>query len=108
MSNTIETFDDANFEQQVLKSETPVLVDFWASWCRPCIAMAPDLEAVAEQFAGQIRIGKLNVEDNTVTANTFGVTALPTLLLLKGGHVAEQRVGKQSKSALVKLVESNL
>jgi thioredoxin 1 len=107
MSETIETFDDQSFEREISDSTLPVLVDFWAEWCRPCIAMVPDLEAVAKMYTGKLRVAKLNVEENSSTPIKYAITSLPTLLMFKGGRVAEQRVGKLSKSALVKLIDQN-
>ena len=108
MSEKLETFSDENWHKEVLGSEKPVLVDFWAAWCKPCLAMVPDLEAVAEAFAGRLRVGKLNVEENGTVPQDYGITAMPTLLVFKGGKVAEQRVGKLSKDALVKFLEPHL
>jgi thioredoxin 1 len=107
MSANIETFTDANWKE-VLASDRPVLVDFWAEWCAPCKAMVPDLEAVAAQYQGRVRVGKLNVEENDQVPFQYGITAMPTLLALKGGKVAEQRVGKMSRDALVKLLDGHL
>jgi thioredoxin 1 len=108
MSEKLETFTDQNWQQQVLGSEKVVLVDFWAQWCQPCLAMVPDLEAVAEAYKGRLRVGKVNVEENNDVAFKYNVTGMPTLLVLKGGKVLDQRVGKLSKDALVKLVEPHL
>ncbi len=100
MSANIETLTDQNWATEVLASDKPVLVDFWAEWCAPCKAMVPDLEAVAAQYAGRVRVGKLNVEENDKVPFDYGITAMPTLLVLKGGKVAEQRVGKMSREQL--------
>lgn len=108
MSADISTLTDQNFEAEALRSQIPVLVDFWADWCQPCIAMVPDLEAVAAQFRGRLKVGKVNVEENEQVPFDYNVTGMPTLILLKGGQVVEQRVGKLSKDALVKLVEPHL
>jgi thioredoxin 1 len=108
MSANIETFTDQNWEQEVVASGAPVLVDFWAEWCKPCLAMVPDLEAVAALYAGRLKVGKVNVEENSDVPFRYNVTAMPTLLVLKGGRVLDQRVGKMSKDALVKLVEPHL
>jgi thioredoxin 1 len=108
MSEKIETFTDQNWAQDVLASEKPVLVDFWAEWCAPCKAMVPDLEAVASQYEGRVRVGKMNVEENDKVPFEYGITAMPTLLVLKGGKVAEQRVGKMGREQLAKLLESHL
>jgi len=107
-SSNIETLTDQTWAQQVLASDKPVLVDFWAEWCAPCKAMVPDLEAVAAHYAGRVRVGKLNVEENEQVPFQYGITAMPTLIVFKGGKVAEQRVGKMSKDALVKLLDSVL
>ncbi len=107
-SSNIETLTDQTWAQQVLASDKPVLVDFWAEWCAPCKAMVPDLEAVAAQYAGRVRVGKLNVEENEQVPFQYGITAMPTLIVFKGGKVAEQRVGKMSKDALVKLLDGVL
>ncbi len=108
MADQIETFTDQNWEKEVAASEKPVLVDFWAQWCKPCLAMVPDLQAVAETYAGRLRVGKVNVEENDDVPFRYNITAMPTLLVLKGGKVLDQRVGKMSKDALVKLVEPYL
>jgi thioredoxin 1 len=107
-SSNIETLTDQTWAQQVLAADQPVLVDFWAEWCAPCKAMVPDLEAVAAQYAGRVRVGKLNVEENEHVPFQYGITAMPTLMVFKGGKVAEQRIGKMSKDALVKLLEAHL
>jgi len=108
MSDKIATFTDQNWSADVLAADKPVLVDFWAEWCAPCKAMVPDLEAVASQYEGRVRVGKLNVEENEQVAFQYGITAMPTLLVLKGGKVAEQRVGKMNKEQLAKLLDSHL
>ena len=108
MSDVIATFTDQNFEAEVLQSKVPVLLDFWAEWCQPCLAMVPDLESVAVQFQGRLRVGKVNVEENEHVPFNYNVTAMPTLILLKGGQVVEQRVGKMSREALTRLVEPHL
>jgi len=108
VSDTIETYTDQNWEKEVVASDRPVLVDFWAEWCKPCLAMVPDLEALAAAYKGRLRVGKVNVEENNDVAFKYNVTGMPTLLVLKGGKVLDQRVGKLSKDALVKLVEPHL
>ena len=108
MSGTIEVFTDQNWQQEVMESSTPVLVDFWAEWCAPCKAMVPDLEAIAGEYEGRVRVGKVNVEDNQQVPFQYGITAMPTLLVFKGGQVAEQRVGKMNRAQLAKLLDENL
>jgi len=108
MADKIATFTDQNWNADVLAADKPVLVDFWAEWCAPCKAMVPDLEAVASQYEGRVRVGKLNVEENEQVPFQYGITAMPTLLVLKGGKVAEQRVGKMNKEQLAKLLDSHL
>jgi thioredoxin 1 len=108
MAANIETLTDQNWEQEVVTSPKPVLVDFWAEWCKPCLAMVPDLEAVAQLYAGRLKVGKVNVEENNDVPFRYNITAMPTLIVLKGGKVLDQRVGKMSKDALVKLVEPHL
>jgi thioredoxin 1 len=105
MSGNIEVFTDQNWQQEVLESSTPVLVDFWAEWCAPCKAMVPDLEAIAGEYAGRVRVGKLNVEENQQVPFQYGITAMPTLIVLKGGQVVEQRVGKMGRVQLAKLLD---
>jgi thioredoxin 1 len=101
--NTL-TFTDAAFDQDVLNAEVPVLVDFWAPWCGPCRAMSPTVDAVASEYAGKIKVGKLNTDDNSATAMRYQIRGIPTLLLFKGGQVVEQRVGGMSKPDLVKMI----
>ncbi len=105
MAADIETLTDQNWEQEVVASPKPVLVDFWAEWCKPCLAMVPDLEAVAQLYAGRLKVGKVNVEENNEVPFRYNITAMPTLIVLKDGKVLDQRVGKMSKDALVKLIE---
>jgi thioredoxin 1 len=105
MAENVVTLTEQNWEREVVSSATPVLVDFWAEWCKPCIAMFPDIEAVAALYQGRLRVGKLNVEEYSDVAGRYNVTAMPTVLFLKEGRVLEQRVGKMSKDALVKLIE---
>jgi thioredoxin 1 len=105
MSEKLQTFTGENWQKDVLGSDQPVLVDFWAEWCKPCLAMVPDLESVAEAYAGRLRVGKLNVEEHAQVADQYGIQAMPTLLVFKGGKVAEQRVGKMSRDAIVKFLD---
>ena len=108
MAEQLGTLTDQNWDTEVMKSKEPVLVDFWAEWCMPCKTLVPTLEAVAKQFAGRLRVAKINVEENNDVPIKYNVTTLPTLLLIKGGMVAEQRIGLISKDHLVKLVEPHL
>jgi thioredoxin len=108
MSEKVTTLTDANWQSEVMGSKTPVLVDFWAEWCVPCRTLAPIVEALADQYAGRLRVGKLNVEQNEQVPQNYDVRSLPTLLLIKGGQVAEQRVGLVSREQLVKLLSPHL
>ena len=108
MADTIQTLTDANWDADVMKSQQPVLVDFWADWCAPCKTLMPAVESVAEQFKGRLRVGKVNVEENEKVPYEYNITTLPTLLIIKGGKVSEQRVGLISRDNLVKLIEPHL
>jgi thioredoxin len=108
MSDNLTTLTDQNWETEVLAASGPVLVDFWAQWCKPCLAMVPDLEAVAAKYDGKLRVGKINVEENDQVPFRYSITSLPTILLIKGGQVLEQRIGKLSKEALIKLLDPHL
>jgi thioredoxin 1 len=101
------TLNDATFDNDVLKSEVPVLVDFWAEWCGPCRMMGPTIDAIASDYAGRVKVGKLNVDDNGGTAMRYGIRGIPTLLLFKGGQVVEQRVGAVGKSEVQKMLDSH-
>lgn len=105
--NTLE-FTDSNFDADVLGAEHPVLVDFWAEWCGPCRMIAPTVEAFADEYAGKVKVGKVNVDENNGTAARFNIRGIPTLLLFKGGKVVDQRVGAVGKSELVKMVEPHV
>ncbi|MFD1331567.1 thioredoxin [Methylopila musalis] len=99
---------DATFEAEVLQSAEPVVVDFWAEWCGPCRAIAPALEEISDELAGKVKIVKLNVDENPATATRFGISAIPMLMLFKGGeHVATQR-GAAPKSKLVSWIETSV
>jgi thioredoxin 1 len=98
-------FTDSAFDQEVLKSDVPVLVDFWAPWCGPCKAMSPTIDVVAAELAGKIKIGKMNTDENPATPMRYQVRGIPTLLLFKAGKVVEQRVGAMPKAELMKMLE---
>lgn len=108
MSDLIKHVTDASFEADVLKSEAPVLVDFWAEWCGPCKAIAPILEAAAEEYAGKLVIAKLDMDSNSTVPLKFGIRGIPTLILFKNGVAAAQKVGALSKSQLTAFLEGNL
>jgi thioredoxin 1 len=101
----LQTYTDANWDAEVLGSTEPVLVDFWADWCQPCKVLVPTIEALAEQYQGRLKVGKMNVEDNDSIPFRYSITTLPTLMIFKKGQVSEQRVGLISKDNLVKLIE---
>ncbi len=105
MSDNVRELNDGNWEADVLGSKEPVLVDFWAEWCVPCRTLAPTIEAVAQQYAGRLKVGKLNVEENEHVPFQYNITTLPTLMVFKGGQVSEQRVGLVSRDNLVKILE---
>lgn len=106
-TNTL-TFTDSAFDTEVLKAETPVLVDFWAEWCGPCRQMTPAIDAIATDYQGKAKIGKLNVDDNAQTAARYQIRGIPALLLFKGGKIVDQRVGAVGKSELEKMLNAHV
>lgn len=106
--SSIKQVSDTSFEQDVLKSDTPVLVDYWAEWCGPCRMIAPILEEVSRDYAGKVQVAKLNVDDNQSVAQRFGVRGIPTLMLFRNGAVIGTSVGALSKSQLTLFLDSHL
>lgn len=107
-SEKVHTFTDNTFDADVLQADTPVLVDFWATWCAPCKMLAPTIDAIADEFDGKLKVGKVNVDDNPGTPGTYGVRGIPTVILFKGGKVVDQVVGNVPKSQLEALIKKAL
>lgn len=108
MSDNITQLSDSTFEMEVLKSSTPVLVDYWAEWCGPCKMIAPLLEEIATEFAGRLKVAKLNIDDNKATPPRYGIRGIPTLMLFKDGAVEATKVGALSKSQLTAFLNQNI
>ncbi|GGP18275.1 MULTISPECIES: thioredoxin TrxA [Silvimonas] len=108
MSEHISYVTDASFDAEVLKSQTPVLVDYWAEWCGPCKMIAPILDEVAGEYAGKLKVAKLNIDENQGTPPKYGIRGIPTLMLFQNGEVKATKVGALSKSQLTAFLDSNL
>ena len=108
MSENILHVSDATFEADVLKSTLPVLVDYWADWCAPCKMIAPILDEIAEEYAGKIKVAKLNIDQNPATPPRYGIRGIPTLMLFKDGNVEATKVGALSKSQLTAFIDTNI
>ena len=108
MGDATQTFTDANFDEKVLQSDKPVLVDFWAPWCGPCRAIAPIVEQIATDEAASLSVGKLDIDDNGVTALKYGVHSIPTLLLFMGGKEVERIVGGMPKDRIMAKVQPHM
>ncbi len=107
MSKELE-FTDDNFDADVIKSDVPVLVDFWAPWCGPCKQIAPVIEEIAGEYDGKIKVGKMNTDENQQVPATYGVMSIPTLIIFKSGEVSERIVGAQSKQAITEKINAVL
>jgi thioredoxin 1 len=107
-TENVQTFTDGNFDDSVLKSGGPVLVDFWAEWCGPCKRLAPTVDALASEYAGKVTVGKLNVDENPAVSFKFQIRGIPTLLLFKGGQVVESVTGLAAKDELKKVIDKHL
>jgi len=108
MSDNIVSVTDSTFQDEVLKSDVPVLVDYWAEWCGPCKMIAPVLEEIADEYEGKLKIAKLNIDENQQTPPRFNIRGIPTLMLFKNGDVDSTKVGALSKSQLTAFLDSNL
>ncbi|MBI5826236.1 MAG: thioredoxin TrxA [Deltaproteobacteria bacterium] len=108
MSENIINVSDSNFDSIILKSDMPALVDFWASWCAPCKAIAPVVDEMAAQYSGKVRVAKMNVDDNPATPGKYGVRGIPTLILFKNGKIVDQLVGAVPKSQIKELIDKAL
>jgi thioredoxin 1 len=104
-SSNLQVFNDLNFEQEVLSSTVPVLVDFTATWCGPCKALAPIVDQVADELTGQVKVGKLDIDESPLTAGKYGVRGVPTIMVFKAGERAAQHVGLTTKAKLLDLVK---
>ncbi len=108
MSQYVKEVTDQDFEREVLKSDVPVLVDFWAPWCAPCRMLAPTVDQLASEYAGRAKVVKLNVDDNQETSFRYNIRGIPTLLLFKNGEVRDQIVGATSKENIARLIDAQL
>ena len=108
MSENIIHVSDESFEQEVLQSDKPVLIDYWAEWCGPCKMIAPVLDEVASEYSDKVRVAKLNIDDNPATPPKYGIRGIPTLMLFKNGSVQATKVGALSKSQLADFLDSNI
>ena len=104
-SDKVTQFTDANFDTEVLRSDVPVLVDFWAEWCMPCRMLAPTIDQLADEFAGKIKVGKVDTDSNRNVSAKFGISAIPTVILFKDGQVVRKFVGLQSKGEFVSALQ---
>ena len=107
-SSDIQHVTDDTFDPEVLKSETPVLVDYWAEWCGPCKMIAPILDEVAKEYSGRLKVAKLNIDENQATPPKYGIRGIPTLMLFKNGNVEATKVGALSKTQLAAFIDSNI
>ena len=108
MSDNVLEVTDQNFEEEVLNSEKPVLVDFWAAWCAPCRTLAPTVDQIAQEFSDQAKVVKLNVDDNAAISAKYNIKGIPTLLLFKGGEIKDQIVGAASKDHIARMIQAQL
>jgi len=108
MVENILNVNDDSFDEDVLNSDTPVLIDYWAEWCGPCKMIAPTLEEVASEYQGRVKVAKLNIDDNPGTPPKYGIRSIPTLMLFKGGQVEATKVGAVSKAQLTAFLDENL
>ena len=108
MSDKIVYVSDDSFDEEVLQSDLPVLVDFWADWCGPCKMIAPILDEISDEYDGRLKVTKLNIDDNPNTPPKFGIRGIPTLMMYKGGEVEATKVGAVSKSQLTAFIDSNI
>ncbi len=100
----VKTFTNGNFEAEVLKSDVPVLVDFTATWCGPCKALAPVVDKLADEYAGKVKVGKVDIDENSAIAQKYGIRSVPTVMVFKGGQKAAQHIGLTNRDGLVKLI----
>ena len=107
-ADNVQTFTDGNFDDSVLKSAPPVLVDFWAEWCGPCKRLGPTVDALAAEYAGKVTVGKMNIDENPKTPEAYQIRGIPTLLIFKGGQVVESVVGLAQKEDLKKVLDKHI
>lgn len=107
-SKNVNTFETATFDKDVLKSEVPVLVDFWAAWCAPCRAIAPSVDALADEYAGKVKVGKVDIDAHPDVAQSFGVRSIPTLIIFKQGAPVGQLVGSAPKARIEEMIKNSL